>query len=221
MNHSSLMIGVVFSCAIISSCSPQTEKEAERELTRLDNYLDSVKAATPEYTAEGWGKIKAEYNNTIEKVENSGEKLSEEANNKLEEAKAEYNAIKADYEIHIHEANGKTGITDNKQTLHRQLFGDEKIGADMQFNFVTAKNALSVYDKFVHSVKENQEYYSREDWDEIKLLYEALDNRKNEIEKDLASEDNMKIAKLKVQFASINTLKRPLSKIEENEDAKN
>jgi hypothetical protein len=36
--------------------------------------------------------------------------------------------------------------------------------------------------------------YTREDWDEIKVLYEALDTRKNTVEKDLASSDNMKIA---------------------------
>jgi hypothetical protein len=221
VKHSSFLTGIVFSCAIISSCGPQTEKETEKELTRLGNYLDSVKAATPEYTAEGWRKIKSEYNNTIEKVENSGEKLSEAANNKLEAAKAEYNALKTDYEIHIREVKEKENLAEYKHKLRRELFGDEKIGSDMQFEFVTAKNALPVYDRFVHTVKENQDKYSREDWDEIKLLYEALDTRKNEIEKDLASSDNMEIAKLKVQFASINTLKRPLSKIEENEDAKN
>ena len=56
---------------------------------------------------------------------------------------------------------------------------------------------LSVYDRFVNTVKENREKYSSEDWDEIKTLYEALDTRKNEIEKDLqGSNDNLKIAKL-------------------------
>jgi hypothetical protein len=69
-------------------------------------------------------------------------------------------------------------------------------------------------------VKKNQNSYSREDWDEIKVLYEALDTRKNEIEKDLPSSDNLKIAKLKVQFAAIKSVKRPLSKVEENEEAK-
>ena len=72
----------------------------------------------------------------------------------------------------------------------------------------------------MNTVKDNQGKYSREDWDEIKVLYEALDTRKNEIEKDLATSDNLKIAKLKVEFATIKAVKRPMSKIDENDDAK-
>lgn len=202
------------------SCGSDADKAAERELTQLGNYLDSVKAAAPVYTEDGWDKIKTEYNNTISKVENAGEKLSDDANKKLEAAKVDYNKMKEDYTVHIREAKEKEEATSYKHKLRAQLFGDEKIGADMQFAFMTAKNALPVYDRFVSTVKDNQNKYSREDWDEIKVLYEALDTRKNEIEKDLATADNMKIAKLKVQFATINAVKRPLSKIDENDASK-
>lgn len=212
--------GILITCATVMSCASDAGKAAERDLTQLGNYLDSVKAAAPVYTEEGWDKIKTEYNNTISKVESAGEKLSDEANKKLEAAKVDYNKMKEDYTVHIREAKEKEEANSYKHKLRAQLFGDEKIGADMQFAFMTAKNALPVYDRFVGTVKDNQNKYSREDWDEIKVLYEALDNRKNEIEKDLATADNMKIAKLKVQFATINAVKRPLSKIDENDAAK-
>jgi hypothetical protein len=39
--------------------------------------------------------------------------------------------------------------------------------------------SLGVYDQFVNTVQTNKDKYSREDWDEIKLMYEALDSRKN------------------------------------------
>jgi hypothetical protein len=215
-----LLAGILFSGAILTSCGSQSEKAAENELAQLGNYLDSVKAAAPVYTEEGWGKIKTEYNNTIEKVAKSGSKLSDEANKKLERAKVNYNEMKEDYAVHIHEAKEKAEISEFRQNLRSQLFGEEKIGTDMQFNFVTGKNALAVYERFVNTVKANQNKYSREDWDEIKLLYEALDTRKNEIEKDLPTADNLNIAKLKVQFATINAVKRPLAKVDENDDAK-
>jgi hypothetical protein len=48
---------------------------------------------------------------------------------------------------------------------------------------VNATNILGVYDQFVNTVKDNKDNYSREDWDEIKLMYEALDSRKNTVEK--------------------------------------
>ena len=107
-----------------------------------------------------------------------------------------------------------------KLLLRSSLYGEGRIGDDMVFEFMTAKNALETYQNFVTVVDNNQDTYSREDWDEIKLLYEAMDTRKNEIEKDLPRADNNKIAGLKIKFATINTLNRPGSKVEENEDAK-
>ncbi|ULQ52665.1 DUF6565 domain-containing protein [Flavihumibacter fluvii] len=220
MKHVQIIAGMLLTCAIITSCGSQADKTADRELTQLGEYFDSIKVATPVYTEDNWDKIKTEYNNTIARVETAGEKLSDDVNKKLETTKADYNSLKDDYETHISEAKAKEEAKDFKMKLRTALFGDYKIGSDMQFNFVTANNALPVYDRFVSTVKENQNNYSREDWDEIKVLYEALDTRKNEIEKDLASSDNLKIAKLKVKFASINAVKRPLAKVSENDDAK-
>ena len=66
----------------------------------------------------------------------------------------------------------------------------------------------------------NKDNYTREDWDEIKVLYEALDTRKNAVEKDLSGSDNLKIAGLKVRFASIKATHRGGTKGAENEAAK-
>ena len=90
----------------------------------------------------------------------------------------------------------------------------------MKFEFVTAQNILGVYKNFVNTVADNKGNYTREDWDEIKVLYEALDTRKNAVEKDLASRDNMKIAGLKIRFATIKALHRGGTKSEENHDEK-
>ena len=51
-------------------------------------------------------------------------------------------------------------------------------------------------------------------------MYEALDTRKNEVEKELATKDNMAIAKEKVRFVTIKAMNRPTAKEKENSDAK-
>lgn len=108
-----------------------------------------------------------------------------------------------------------------KSTVRKALFNSNDIGDDMNFKWVKKTNILSVYDNFVTRVEKNKDAYSREDWDEIKLLYEALDTRKNAVEKEgLLSSDNTKIAKLKIKFASIYTLNRMGSKAKENSEAK-
>jgi hypothetical protein len=47
----------------------------------------------------------------------------------------------------------------------------------MNFDWVNKDNIHNVYQQFVHTV-EDKDAYSREDWDEVKLMYEALDSRK-------------------------------------------
>ena len=108
-----------------------------------------------------------------------------------------------------------------KQQLRNALFGEGKIGDDMSFAWVNAQNIHSVYQQFVHTVEDNKDSYSREDWDEIKLMYEALDSRKNTVEKEgLSSEDNRKIAGLKLKFAPMYTVNRMGAKSEETAAAK-
>ncbi len=91
----------------------------------------------------------------------------------------------------------------------------------MNFSWVNAANIHNVYQQFVHTVEDNKDKYSREDWDEIKLMYEALDSRKNTVEKEgLSSEDNRKIAGLKAKFAPMYTLNRMGAKSGEMKRAK-
>lgn len=91
----------------------------------------------------------------------------------------------------------------------------------MKFEWINKDNILSVYQNFVATAKANKDNYSRENWDEIKLLYEAIDTRKNTVENEgLTSADNRKIASLKLKFAPMYTLNRMGAKSEENAKAK-
>ena len=91
----------------------------------------------------------------------------------------------------------------------------------MEFAWVNKDNILRVYDNFTSTVEKNKESYSREDWDEIKLYYEALDTRKNTVENEgLSGSDNMKIASIKFKFAPLLKANRMGSKAEENSEAK-
>jgi hypothetical protein len=91
----------------------------------------------------------------------------------------------------------------------------------MKLEWINKDNILSVYQNFVDTAQENRDSYSREDWDEIKLLYEAIDTRKNTVENEgLTGSDNRKIAGLKLRFAPMYTFNRMGAKSEENAEAK-
>jgi hypothetical protein len=61
--------------------------------------------------------------------------------------------------------------------------------------------------------------YSREDWDEIKLMYEALDSRKNTVEKKDFLLKTIENCWSKIKFAMY-TVNRMGAKSEEMEKAK-
>ena len=107
------------------------------------------------------------------------------------------------------------------QILRDRLFGAGKIGEDMNFAWVNKNNILKTYDTFFQAYKDNKSNFSREDYDEIKLMYEALDSRKNTVEKEgLSAEDNNKIASIKFKFGPMFKINRMGAKGREAEKAK-
>lgn len=212
MKCTHVMIGAAAIITGLTACNDSATSEAEVKADNFTAYVDSVEKLTPVYTTTRWTEIENGYEAREPQPELVAE-LSDEEKQKVEESKARYVALKTTYEAKIKESDYRT-------RLRNSLFGEGRVGADMQFNFVTADNILSVYENFVNTIEANKDTYSREDWDEIKVLYEALDTRKNEVEKDLSSKDNLKIAGLKVKFSAIKTVNRPGAKAEENADAK-
>lgn len=202
---------VAITVGVFTGCNSSAD-EAKQKADEFNSYVDSVDNITPVYTSMRWEAIENGYEEK-EPEDAMIDKLSEEEKKEVEESKAQYEALKTEYKKKIEEE-------ENEQKLRNSLFGEGKLRSDMQFNWVTADNILDVYRNFVNTVAENKDSYSREDWDEIKLLYEALDTRKNEVEDNLSSSDNLKIAGLKIKFSAIKTVNRPLAKAEENTEAK-
>jgi len=195
---------------------------AQQDAMNLNSYVDSVENLTPVYTTAYWSDLDNGYQVRVTKADNSMATLEASDKEKLEESKAQYAVLKTNYEIKIKEAEASANTTapDYRQALRNNLFGEGMIGSDMSFGFANADNLLSIYRKFVNTVDENKNKYSREDWDEIKVLYEALDTRKNTVEKQLPDGDNSKIAGLKIKFSLIKATHRGGTKGEENKAAK-
>ncbi len=206
-----------------TACSTSTNDQAKQDAENLNKYVDSVKDLKPVYTVQNWTTIDNGYQERAMKAEQTIATMEAADKAKAEQAKQDYAKLKANYEAKLKEnemAALSPAVADYRQVLRNKLFGEGKIGTDMKFAYVNADNILSVYKNFVNTVADNKKLYTREDWDEINVLYEALDTRKNVVEKDLASGDNLKIAGLKIRFASIMATHRGGTKVTENADAK-
>lgn len=218
------MIAAALLVTGFTACKNLEKDEAAQDANLFTAYVDSVESQPPVYTEANWKAIDEGYQERALKAEKNIAVLEAEDKAKTEASKAKYAALKTRYEFNIKEndatAKLNASVPDFRQVLRNRLFGEGKIGNDMQFSFVTADNIHGIYKNFVNTVADNKNSYTREDWDEINVLYEALDTRKNAIEKDLATNDNLKIAALKIRFASIAATHRGGTKVKENSDAK-
>jgi len=214
-NSKFLLISVLSGLALIS-CKTEKQNQAEKAVADYEIYVDSINNIALAELSVNWDSIENKYQARKLAAENA---LTELENRKEFEGKIMVSSDK--YELYKSSYLAQQPKIITKSIVRTTLFGNNDIGNDMSFNWVNKSNILSVYDNFVSMVEKNKDSYSREDWDEIKMLYEALDTRKNTVENEgLLSSDNTKIAKLKLKFAPMYTLNRMGSKAEENAEAK-
>lgn len=199
---------------IVSSCKDEKQEMAKQKVDNFKMYVDSISDVATEKTSENWEIIEARYDKAKieaqDALQNLENKMDLQAT--LDKTNSKYEEYKAKVVLE------KEAI--ERESIRNTLF-TEKIGNDMTFSWVNKDNIADVYSNFVDTVQKNKDSYSREDWDEIKLLYEALDTRKNVVEKEgLSSKNNMKIAGLKIKFSTMYTVNRATAKSKENSEAK-
>ena len=222
MKNTKLVLGLAVMTIGFASCKDEKTEQAEKKIDSYVMYVDSL-GNVAEADAEGnWKAIESSYDMRIVEAEAAiadiKDNTAEQA--RIDASKAKYEALKIKMEAKKMAAEAAAEPS-SKQKIRNALFGAGKIGDDMNFSWINAANIHNVYQQFVHTVENNKDKYSREDWDEIKAMYEALDSRKNTVEKEgLSSEDNRKIAGLKIKFAPMYTLNRMGAKTEEMNKAK-
>jgi len=214
----------LFSMILIGlfSCKNKEKELADKRIMELENFVDSLKSVSDAEREANWDQISADFDKKETNASAALVSLDEET--KLaSKTKIDASAIKYDEYKTVILAN-KAAVAarpSSSQMLRDRLFGAGKIGADMSFSWVNKNNILAVYETFFQSYKDNKSEFSREDYDEIKLMYEALDSRKNTIEKEgLSQSDNNKIASIKFKFAPMFKTNRIGAKSRETAEAK-
>ncbi|WP_163408417.1 DUF6565 domain-containing protein [Flavobacterium ajazii] len=218
MKNIKIVAGITLLVLGLTSCKDEKQEKAQKTVENYVIYVDSVKNVAAADLKDNWKNVEAEYDRRSEEAQAALADVKDNtaATEKINASKIKYEEFKNEME-----AQFAPPASNPKQQLRDALFGAGKLGDDMSFSWVNAQNIHSVYQQFVHTVENNKDRYSREDWDEIKLMYEALDSRKNTVEKEgLTAEDNRKIAGLKIKFAPMYKINRMGAKSEENKEAK-
>jgi hypothetical protein len=222
MKRFNLVLGAALIAAGVTSCKDEKKEVAKTNVDHYVVFVDSVNDLDAAERAANWAAIDAEYQARVAEAEAALAALENDADaqKRIEDSKSKYSGVKMQAENDAKakaEAEAPAG-----NTLADAFFGPGNVvGNDMTFAWVNKDNILSVYQKFYETFDANKDNYTRQDLDKVKAWYEALDNRKNTVEKEgLSSDDNGKIASLKLKFAPKFRWERMTAKGEENADAK-
>lgn len=226
MQIKKLVFGVAILAVSVTSCKDEKETKAVQTVDTYVSYVDSITSLPSDSAKQDWQSIDETYAIRTAEADAALAELKDnkEAQEKLDASKARYAALKAKFEADLKaemEAKQKAVPTTINQILRDRFFGAGKVGEDMNFSWVNKDNILKTYQTFYQSYQDNKDKFSREDFDEVKLMYEALDSRKNTVEKEgLSSDDNGKIASIKFKFAPMFKMNRIGAKSRENAEAK-
>ena len=218
MKKVQLVVGFAVLAASFTSCKSEDEKMAEKSFDQYEKYVDSVNSISEAEALANWQEIEAGYNDRMSEADMGLINMKDQTNaqDRLEKAKTKYSEFKMKVEASAPKP------ADRNMEIRTAFFGGSMAtGDDMDFSWVNKDNILKVYNDFINEFDKNKDSYSREDFDEIKALYEALDSRKNTVEKEgLSSSDNGEIAALKFKFGPKFKWERMGAKADENAAAK-
>jgi len=225
MKKGIVLLGAAAMALNLSSCKNEQEEKAKVTVDHYSTYVDSVSTVASADVKANWEAIAARSEQQLAEAKAALANLKDKsaAEEKITAAETKYNdwKTKVEAEVAAEKAAAMPAAGDRPTMLRNAFFGEGKLGQDMNFNWVNKDNILSVYQNFTKTFYDNEKSYSREDFDKIKQMYEALDARKNTVEKEgLSTGDNLKIAAIKTKFSPVFKWERGTAKAEENADAK-
>lgn len=208
-----LFTSTLFTVIILCACNDRNDYKTN--VNNLAAYVDSVADLQPVYTESQWARIDEGYNERLGKVESTKEVDSNEKA-KLEESRSQYQVLREKYKLNIQKqkeaSEYEASVNKARQAVRHDLFG-ERITDN--WNFVTPANVVSIYENFVDKVRRNGDNYTDTDWSEVRSLWKSLNERKDEIDKDMSTKDNAKVAGLRVAFTAVKSVSKPLSKVKQ------
>ncbi len=209
--------------ALVACKNANSNQELTAQVENLQKWIDSVKTANSVYDSASWVALEGQYTAASANLTANQANLKDEEKAKLEASQKSWEDYKTEYIVKMTEAKQaqlvqNTGYNaEAKVIFAKTIFGEVAMANELDFSWVNASNILSTYNGFYEKFKANRETYNVDELAYVKSLYEALDSRKNEVEKEkeFKTSDNMKIAQTKVKFATLFSIAKVGAKSED------
>lgn len=212
MKITNFIIIAVAGAFAITACN----KKDESWKKSYDDYRTYVRSSNDSigfYYDQDSAMAEQNYQERMDAVEANMANMDEEAKKEYAQLKADYDALRMKYQEERASKMRANNMVSSGEARKVKLFGMMlPQGTSMDLNSVTPENLLPTYISFVNAVEVNKQSLSAEDWDEVEKIWDALDNRKQEVEKQAPEGANNKIATEKLKYAGLKTRYRAQAK---------
>ena len=141
MKNTKLFLGIALVALGFASCKDEKETQAQKTVDTYVMYVDSLGNVASLDAKGNWQAIDADYQMRSVEADAALANLKDKiaAQERIDASRAKYLELKAKVEADL-AADQPAAVVNPKQQLRNALFGEGKIGDDMNFNWVNASN---------------------------------------------------------------------------------
>ncbi|NDK56014.1 hypothetical protein [Pontibacter fetidus] len=178
--------------ALLSSCSASKETKVEDELGDFRNWISQTTSNISDRTEEDWKKAKSDFATRTQELDVKQENFSDELKQDYQNLKQQFNDADKQYE----ESRRAARLTEWEQKL---------LGSYADKSTITRENVRQVYITFMENVRSQRSNWTDQDWEMAKMVMQTLNDRKDEVDEDLPTDDEVKIKALQMEFKTLET----------------
>ncbi|MCC9167281.1 hypothetical protein [Pontibacter harenae] len=182
-----ILVGVVFSAC---STTREADNEVKDELTDFRSWMNTQSGQLADRTKEDWKQAKQDFQQRTSE-------LDSKQDNFTDELKQEYQQLKQEFRD-MDERHAKMVEANSQSAWEKNL-----LGRYADFDSILQENVRDAYVVFIENVRQQRGTWDNDDWKMAKKVMEKLNSRKDEVNDGLATEDEIKIKALQMEFRTL------------------
>lgn len=192
MKINSLYFFVLFGLSMVFACTTARDREVNDELSDFRNWINQTTANIAERTEEDWKRAKTDFDTRTRELDQKQEGFSDELRQDYENLKEEFRTADETYERNLRAAR----LAEWEQRL---------LGTYADKSTINQANVRQVYITFLENVRNQHKTWTNEDWEMAKMVLNSLNERKDEVDEGLNTDDEVKIKALQMEFRALET----------------
>ncbi|WP_162426929.1 hypothetical protein [Pontibacter pudoricolor] len=187
------LFGLLFiASTVLSSCSASKEAEVEDELGDFRNWVSQTTSNVADRTEEDWKRAKADFATRTQELDVKQEGFSDELKQDYQKLKEDFNKADKEYET-------------TRRAARLAEWEQKLLGTYADKATITQGNVRQVYITFLENVRKQHGSWTNQDWEMVKMVLNSLNERKDEVDEGLNTDDEVKIKALQMEFRTLET----------------